>query len=167
MHEKKGLYRLVHFGEYAMSIGEKGSTTEISRNEPDMWVSELQTRITDPTTATADRLKLLSELHSRFTFPCASLVFAILAVPLGLQNRRSGKSGGFTVSIAIILSYYVLMSVMRSVAEKGVVPPFVALWFPNMLFFAIGWYFLRLASLEKSLPLPSLKNVLGYFRRTS
>ncbi len=163
---KNGLYRLVHFGEYSMMIGEKGSAA-ISRNEPDMWLSELQHQIDDPDTTAVKRLKLQTELYSRFTFPFASIVFAILAVPLGLQNRRSGKSGGFTVSIAIILSYYVMMSVVRTVAERGVVPPVIALWIPDLIFFVMGWYFLRMASLEKSIPLFPLRKVLGYFRKTT
>jgi lipopolysaccharide export system permease protein len=162
-----GLYRFVHYGEYRMTVGEKGNSTVVTRNEPDLWLSELKKQIADPGTSDKNRLKLQAELHSRFTFPCASLVFAILAVPLGLQNRRSGKSGGFTISIVIILSYYVLMSVMRTLAERGAVPPVIALWIPNMLFFAMGWYLLRLASLEKSLPQLPLKPVLDFFRRAS
>ncbi len=162
-----GLYRLVHFGEYSMTVGEQRGGSVISRNEPDMWISELQHQINDPATLTNNRLKMQAELHSRFTFPFASLVFAILAVPLGIQNRRSGKSGGFTVSITIILAYYIMMSVVRTLAERGTVPPVVALWIPNMVFFAMGWYFLRTASLEKSVPLFPLKHILHYFRRAS
>lgn len=162
-----GLYRLVYFGEYSMTIGEKGSSTKIFRNEPDMWISELRRQIDDPVISPKNRLKMMAEFHSRFTFPFASLVFAILAVPLGIQNRRSGKSGGFTVSMIIILAYYVLMSVARTVAERGVVPPVVALWIPNLIFFAMGWFLLRTASLDKSISLFPLKPVLDYFRRAS
>lgn len=162
-----GLYRLVHFGEYSMTVGEKGSGTELSRNEPDMWLSELQRKIDDPGTSVKNRLKTVAEFHSRFTFPCASLVFAILAVPLGIQNRRAGKSGGFTVSIAIILVYYVLMSVVRTLAERGVVHPAVALWIPNLVFLGMGLFFIRMASLERRIPLVPLRRVLDYFRRAT
>lgn len=162
-----GLYRLVHFGEYSMTVGEKTSSTNVSRNALDMWLSELRRQINDPATSVKDRLKMQAEFHSRFTFPFASLVFAILAVPLGIQNRRSGKSGGFTVSIGIILTYYVLMSVARTFAERGAVPPVVALWIPNLIFFAMGWFLLRLASQEKSIPIPSLKQVVSFFRRAT
>lgn len=162
-----GLYRLVHFGEYSMTVGEKTGNRSISRNESDLWLSELQRQIKDPGTPVKDRLKMLSELQSRFTFPVASLVFAILAVPLGIQNRRSGKSGGFTISIAIILTYYVLMSVVRTFAERGVVPPVVALWVPNLVFLAVGLYFLRMASLEHRIPLFPLRRFMDYFRKAS
>lgn len=160
-----GLYRLVNFGEYSMTVGDEGGSTTISRNELDMRVPELLHQINDPGTSPPDRLKMQTELQSRFTFPFASLVFAIIAVPLGIQNRRSGKSGGFTISIAIILAYYILTSVVKSLVEKGGGVPAVALWLPNILFFVMGWIFLRKASLEKSIPLNPLKNVLEYFRK--
>lgn len=162
-----GLYRLVHFGEYSMTIGEKGQGKDSSRNEPDMWLGELEKAIANPATPEKNRLKMLSEYHSRFTFPFATLVFAILAVPLGIQNRRSGKSGGFTVSIAIILAYYVLMSVARTLAERGTLPPALLLWLPNLLFLAAGLYFLRRASLEQQLPAFSWRGVVAWFRRRS
>lgn len=162
-----GLYRLVHFGEYRMAVGENGTGNEQNRSELDMWIPELSSRIAAPETSAKLRLKMQAELHSRFTFPCASLIFAILAVPLGIQNRRSGKSGGFTVSIAIIIAYYVLMSVARNLAEKGALPPVAALWMPNLIFFMLGWYFLHLASLEQSLPRLNIKQLFAYFRKVS
>lgn len=167
MSGSAGLYRLVNFGEYNMTVGEKGDSTTISRNEPDLWLSELQGQIDNPGNSAKKRLKLLAEFHSRFTFPFASLVFAILAVPLGIQNRRSGKSGGFTVSLAIILAYYVLMSVVRTLAEKGTLPPVAALWIPNLIFLCLGLFLLRMASLEKRIPLLPIRSVLDYFRKAS
>lgn len=161
------IYRLVHFGEYIMTVGEKGKGSTVSRNETDMWLSELHSQIESAATSPKDRLKTMAEYHSRFTFPFASLVFSILAVPLGIQNRRSGKSGGFTVSIAIILAYYVLMSVVRTLAEKGSVPPAVALWVPDLVFFCLGCFLLRRASLEKSIPTFDYKAALNYFRKAT
>jgi lipopolysaccharide export system permease protein len=162
-----GLYRLVHFGEYSMTVGDNGSSGEISRNESDMRLSELQRRIEDPGTSVKDRLKTSAELHSRFTFPFASLVFAILAIPLGMQNRRSGKSGGFIVSLSIIITYYIMMSVVRTLAERGIAPTAVMLWIPNLMFLCLGLFFLRMASLEKRIPLFPLRRFLDYFRRAS
>jgi lipopolysaccharide export system permease protein len=150
-----------------MSIGEKGNGAVISRNEPDMQLAELQNKIDSPGTSARDRLKAVVEFHSRFTFPFTSLVFAIIAVPLGIQNRRAGKSGGFTTSISIILAYYVLMSIVRTLAERGIAPPVLLLWIPNLIFFCMGWFFLRMASLEKTISLSFLINRMWFFRRVS
>lgn len=144
-------YRLVQFGEYTMTIGGPGTGGGIGRNELDMTVDELRRQIGTPSTSKAARLKMQSELHSRFAFPFASLVFAVVAVPLGMQNRRSGKSAGFSTSIGILLAYYVIQSLLRTLAEKGTLPPYLALWLPNMIFLGLGWYLLRLASQEQGI----------------
>lgn len=150
-------YRLVNFGEYVMTIGGPGKGTAIGRNEPDMSVGELWQQIGNPATTQATRLKMQAELHSRFAFPFASIVFALLAMPFGLQNRRSGKSAGFAISIGILLAYYLMLSLLRTLAERGSIPPVVALWLPNIVFFAAGWFLLRRASFEQSF----LKDLAG------
>ncbi len=165
MAGKDGLYRLVYFGEYSMTVGDKENSTPQARNESDIWLTDLIRQMNDPALPAALRLRHRIEFHSRITFPCASFVFAILAVPLGIQNRRSGKSGGFAISVLIILSYYVMMSVAKSFPERGLLPSSIALWLPNLVFLGIGLYFLRMASLEKSLPRLQLTAALAFFRR--
>jgi len=156
-------YRLVHFGEYIMTIGSGGQGATLGRNESDMTVSELLGQIASPATTKPVRLKTQSELHSRFAVPFAALVFAVVAVPLGMQNRRSGKSAGFTTSIAILLAYYVVQSLLRTLADKGSIPPALALWLPNMIFLGLGCYLLQMASQERSirfsLPLQKLRGM--------
>jgi lipopolysaccharide export system permease protein len=164
---ESGNYRLVYFGEYSMTVGNKENSTPQARNESDLSLPDLIRQMDDSATPAALRLGQRIEFHSRFTFPFASFVFAILAVPLGIQNRRAGKSGGFAISIFIILSYYVVMSVARTFPEKGILPSSIALWLPNLLFLGIGLYFLRLASLEKSPPRLQLNTILDLFRRSS
>lgn len=153
-------YRLVKFGEYVMTVGGKGKGAAIGRNEPDMEISELWQQNDNPAATAASRLKMQAELHSRFAFPFASIVFAVLAMPFGLQNRRSGKSAGFATSIAILLAYYLMLSLLRTLAERGSIPPALALWLPNIVFLSIGWLLLRMASLERSIQLSRLGELL-------
>ena len=144
-------YRLVHFGEYTMTVAGSGQGSPLARNELDMKVAELRNLLSDPAVAGPARFKVQSEFHARFAVPCAALVFAVVAVPLGMQNRRSGKSAGFSTSIGVLLAYYVLQSLLRTLADKGSLPPALALWLPNLIFLGTGWYLLRMASLERGL----------------
>ncbi|HIJ95757.1 MAG TPA: LPS export ABC transporter permease LptF [Desulfuromonadales bacterium] len=160
----RGEYRLIHFEEYIMTVGHQGGGAGGGRNELDMWISELQQQISSPAVTVQNRLKMLSELHSRFAFPCASLVFVFIAVPMGIQNRRSGKSAGFSASIGLLLTYYVLMSIARTLAEKGVLPAAMALWIPNIVFCLFGWMLLRLVSLERSFPVPTFNGLRALLR---
>ena len=147
---RDGEYQMAGFGEYVMTVANPGKNGALGRNEQDMGIAELQRQIADPALSPGQRLKMRAELHSRFAFPFAALVFAVVAMPLGIQNRRSGKSAGFSTSIAILLSYYVLLSLLRTLAEKGALPPSLAMWLPNIIFLAVGWMMLRMASLERN-----------------
>jgi LPS export ABC transporter permease LptG len=81
----------------------------------------------------------IMELHKQFALPCASLVLAILGVPLGLMGRRGTRAAGFAVSLGVILFYWILMTVGEDLLRKGVLPsPLVAAWGPNMVFLAVG-----------------------------
>jgi lipopolysaccharide export system permease protein len=146
-------YRLANFSEYVMVLSGKkndGKEAGIARSEPDLGIGELRRQIADPATPKATSLKMAAELHSRFAFPFASLVFAMVAVPLGIQNNRSGKSAGFSLSIGILLAYYILLSLLRTLAEKGTIPPGLALWLPNMIFLALGCFLLRVTSQDRN-----------------
>ncbi len=148
--QSKQGYRLISFGEYLLTA-DAGRAAPPARNELDLTIPELQQQAGSSALPKPIRLKMAIELQSRFAFPCAAFVFAILALPLGLSNRRSGKGAGFTVSIFILLIYYVLLSFLRTLAEKGSLPPVVAVWLPNLLFLGLGLGLLRLTSQEQSL----------------
>jgi len=164
---KNNEYRFVNFNEYAVTISAPEAANNANRNPRDMDNAELRRLIHDPATSRQLSLKMGTELNGRYALPFASLAFAVLAVPLGLQNRRSAKSYGFALSLAVLLIYYMLLSTMSSLAERGVLPAVVALWIPNALLFVLGWILLRMASLERKLPFPSPNLFLRLFRKTS
>ncbi|MDP9361920.1 MAG: LPS export ABC transporter permease LptG [Acidobacteriota bacterium] len=82
------------------------------------------------------------EMNKMFAIPFACIVFGILGLPLGITNRRGGKSSGFSLSIAIILIYYVMINNGEHLADIGKIGPAVAMWSPNVILLALGVYLL-------------------------
>ena len=78
------------------------------------------------------------ELHQRFAFPVACLVFALIAVPLGAQPRRGGRAAGSLLAVLVIASYYLLFIVGAGLARQGVVPPSVGMWIANIVLALTG-----------------------------
>ena len=72
------------------------------------------------------------ELHRKLSIPFACLVFAALGVPLGIQPSRAVHSRGFSVSLVLIFSYYLLMTLGQNLGERGALPVSVAVWLPNV-----------------------------------
>jgi LPS export ABC transporter permease LptF/LPS export ABC transporter permease LptG len=78
------------------------------------------------------------ELHERFAFPVACLVFALIAVPLGAEPRRGGRAAGSLLAVVVIAAYYLLFIVGAGLARQGVVPPSVGMWIANIVLALAG-----------------------------
>jgi LPS export ABC transporter permease LptF/LPS export ABC transporter permease LptG len=83
------------------------------------------------------RQNALVELNYRFAIPVASLVLALVGIPLGLFTRKGGKASGVVLTILLVFLYYILMAFGRSLALQGRIPPALGLWLANFVF-ALG-----------------------------
>jgi LPS export ABC transporter permease LptF/LPS export ABC transporter permease LptG len=86
---------------------------------------------TDPVQATAAR-EARAELHRRFVFPVAAVLFAALAVPLTLGRPRGSRSSGAVLGIAITVGYYGLVQLAAGLAERAPELVAFAAWLPNL-----------------------------------
>lgn len=79
-----------------------------------------------------------TQIHRRYAIPFAPIVFALLAVPLGLRRVRGARSTGALVCVALAFAYYALLSTAEFLAEETSVPPILALWLPNIVFLMVA-----------------------------
>jgi LPS export ABC transporter permease LptF/LPS export ABC transporter permease LptG len=84
----------------------------------------------------------LIEFHRRFALPTACLVLALVGIPLGLSSKKSGKSGGFVLTILLVFVYYVISLVGVSLARQGRVSPWFGAWLADLAFLALGLFLL-------------------------
>jgi len=97
-------------------------------------VKELLAPTSDPIERRAARV----ELHYRFALPVASLVLALVGVPLGLSTRKGGKAVGVVLTIILVFFYYIIMAFGLSFAKQGRLNPAVGLWLANACFAVTG-----------------------------
>ncbi|HEX8154353.1 MAG TPA: LPS export ABC transporter permease LptG, partial [Thermoanaerobaculia bacterium] len=101
------------------------------------------------------------EIHKKFAIPFACLAFGILGLPLGITNRRGGKSSGFSLSIAIILFYYVAINNGEQLAASGKLPPWLGMWGANILLLVLGFWLLGRANRD----LGAQRGERGFFKK--
>jgi lipopolysaccharide export system permease protein len=88
-----------------------------------------------------------AEMAGKFTVPLATLLFALLGVPLGMKPARGGQSERFGVAITLFFLYYMLMRLGRTLAERGMLNPLAAMAIPDVVFLALAvWMFYRSAT---------------------
>ena len=73
----------------------------------------------DPEKEALQRRLAVIELNRRVSIPFACVVFALLAVPLGVGSRSGGRGRGFIVSIGVILAYYIMNNNGELLAVEG------------------------------------------------
>ena len=125
------------------------SPRQIVREQKDpeeLTMKELKAQIRIMKTQYVDTSELETELYQRITVPMASLIFALVGVPLGLQPTRNSSSAGFAMSVIIIFVYYALMTMANAIGRSGALSPMLAVWIPNIVGLIAGLFLIRKAS---------------------
>jgi LPS export ABC transporter permease LptF/LPS export ABC transporter permease LptG len=104
----------------------------------DTWDLHRKAASVDPVSA---RWYLI-EFHNRFALPTACVVLAMVGIPLGLSSKKSGKSGGFVLTIALVFVYYFISLIGVSFAKQGKVTPAFGAWLANIVFFTAALFLL-------------------------
>ena len=78
------------------------------------------------------------EFYQKFAIPFSCLPFVILAFPLGLFTKRSGKSVGFGIGLFITILYWGMLVAGRTLGIRTFYPPALTMWFPNILILIVG-----------------------------
>lgn len=80
-----------------------------------------------------------AESQWRIAFPLACIIMTLVAVPLSVVNPRQGKFGKMLPALLLFLSYFLLLTAIRSGIEKGTVPQVVGLWPVHFIVLILGF----------------------------
>ena len=127
--------RLLLAGESVNSAGTRVTTEKgiRARTLPELFAAARRLPRSDPR-----RRQALVEIHKKLAIPFACLAFALVGIPLAQSLSRAGRGGGFALSLAILVGYYVLLSTGETWATDGRLPPALAMWLPNLVLVALG-----------------------------
>ena len=103
------------------------------RSPEEMSLRELKQAVRSRSARGESVIPETMEVHRRFAFPFAPLVFALLgvAIVLGPSRPRTGRSHGVASCLAWLFGYYALLSLGTAMAETGRIPPALGPWLPN------------------------------------
>ncbi len=131
------------FDELRVALARTPRQLASPRRDPyEMTIAELRAQIARLRAAGESAVRYAVSLQAKLALPSSSVIFALLAVPLGLRPHRSGRSIGFGLTVIILVAYYFLMSVSLTLGERGQLPAFLAAWGPNGVVALAGGYLL-------------------------
>lgn len=132
---------LLEFKSYALSLSTPVEKYNKSRGE--MGLYELYSKGKDKTEDPEYALSCLVELHKRLAIPTGTLIFGIIALPVGVFLGRTGLAGGIAAGLAGFLIYYMTIIFASNIAEQGILYPSISLWLPNAGFGALTFWLLK------------------------
>lgn len=98
-------------------------------------VSALTTQLT-VARETVDSLNV--EIQKKFALAVACFVFVLFGPPIALRFPRGGVGVTLGVSIVVFGMYYCALMAGEALADKGKLPPSIAMWIANLVFAIVG-----------------------------
>jgi lipopolysaccharide export system permease protein len=118
--------------ELRTATGDRPATDEPAA----MGWSELRSELAGDDDARAREASI--ELHRRFSIAAAAISLGLFGAALGFVTSATTRGRSVGVSIAIILAYYAVLMLGVGIARARTMPPFVALWAPNLVLAALA-----------------------------
>ncbi|MBD3168065.1 MAG: LptF/LptG family permease [candidate division Zixibacteria bacterium] len=103
-----------------------------------MTFSELKNHIALKRKLGKDTSRERVELHLKVSFPLINFIIILLGAPLASSPKKSGAALGFAVSLLVSFIYFTIIRACQSLGQNHHLPPVLAAWLANILFFCIG-----------------------------
>jgi LPS export ABC transporter permease LptF/LPS export ABC transporter permease LptG len=103
--------------------------------------SELRRYIESLRRAGFDVSALTVQWHRKFAYPLIAPVSMLLAFPFAFLVGTRGAIGGIAIGVGIGILYYLGAELLTAMGGVGQLPPLLAGWTPDIVFFFLGLYF--------------------------
>ena len=83
------------------------------------------------------------EIHKKYALSFACVVFVLLGAPLAMRYPRGGLGLVIAASSGIFAVSWMGLIGGENLADRGIAPPWVAMWAPNLIFTVLGLFLVR------------------------
>jgi len=163
LSNERGDYQTLNFDRYDINL----SLPDTERLEKEALVgnrelsySKIKEKIRDMKIKGLPTFGPEVELSKKFSIPFTCLLFAFLGAPLGIKSSRSGKSGSFGITVAVIMVYYVALIMTQNLGRIGKIHSYTSVWIPNIILIFMVVY--TTYKMQKELPFKFLENFIDF-----
>ena len=111
-------FRVVEFAEHGIPYQLPGLRTTDPRPRAMSFSRLAQSR----------ELEHVAEMQWRVSIPLATIILAILAVPLSRSRPRSGRYGRLAIGLLVFIIYLNMLSAAKAWIEQATISPLLGLW---------------------------------------
>jgi len=78
------------------------------------------------------------EIQKKLAISAACVIFALLGMPLAIRYPRGGVGLVIGTSLAVFSVYYVGLIGGEELGDRLILPPFLSMWWPNIIFLIVA-----------------------------
>ena len=108
------------------------------RSPQEMRYRELTRFIRSLERSGGDANQLRVERALKIAIPVTCIIIALFGAPLATSTQRGGAAFGVGISLAVTVIFLMLVQLTKAVGNKGLMPPDLAAWVPNVIFALLG-----------------------------
>jgi lipopolysaccharide export system permease protein len=136
-----GGYGLEHFESRLLDIDETPEAFVKGEKKPEeMSYWQLKRYAVKVKQEGYDNTRYLVDMNIKAALPFASLVLALIGIPIALGVRKGGMPLAISVGMAACFCYILTLGFSRSLGLSGVLPPLLSAWLANLVFLLLGVY---------------------------
>ncbi len=87
----------------------------------------------------------LIEKHTRIATPFSAFILTLMGVALSSRKKRGGLGINIGIGIGLSFSYILFMRFSEMFVMTGTLPPWLAVWLPNIIYAIIALFVYRMA----------------------
>lgn len=161
--EKDDAYHIADFSAYLLELSMPGSDPAnfFNKTNRELYPSEFLDRIRRIEAKGEDPAPFVIDFHKRFALPASVFVFSLLGLPLGLQKIRSAKFTGISITLGVVLVYYVLSTAFEALGNNGVINPVLSVWASDIICGMAGAFIFYKTAKDKPIGALLLLNRIG------
>jgi len=88
-----------------------------------------------------DVSSLTVQWHKKIAYPLIAPISMMLAIPFAILVGSRGAIGGIALGVGIGITYWAIAALLEAMGGIGQLPPMLAAWSPDLIFFFLGLYF--------------------------
>ncbi len=88
-----------------------------------------------------DVSSLTVQWHKKIAYPLIAPISMLLAIPFAILVGSRGAVGGLALGVGIGITYWAIAALLEAMGGIGQLPPMLAAWSPDLIFFFLGLYF--------------------------
>lgn len=93
-----------------------------------------------------DRIRIQYTIQEKIAFSFGVLSLCCMAIPLGIKASRTETMANFVLAVILFIVYYFGLTMVSWLRDLPHWRPDILVWVPNLIFQAIGLWFLRRAN---------------------